>query len=247
MQRYKLTIEYDGTPYSGWQRQENAPSIQAEIEEALSKFCSQKEIEVYGSGRTDAGVHAGGQVAHVDLEEALPCPVVKRALNAHLRPRPIVVLDVEAVEGTFHARFSALSRSYRYVVVNRGAPLALERERAWQVPFNLQLKPMQEAAVYLLGKHDFTSFRTVHCQSKDPVKTLSRAVVDQEDDHIFFNFNAPSFLHHQVRTMVGTLVEIGRLKHPPSHIKMVLEAKDRAKAGPTAPAHGLYLTRIFYS
>ncbi len=248
VQRFKLTIEYDGTSFCGWQRQENVLSIQQIIEEAITKFVpavSPSPI-LYVAGRTDAGVHALGQVAHVDLPAHFSESTVRRALNFYLEEVPITILKVEKVDADFHARFSARKRTYVYRIINRPDKLALERFRAWHVPFPLHIDLMQQAAQFLLGRHDFSAFRTVQCQAKDPVRTLEKLDIIQKEDVIECWVEAPSFLHHQVRNMVGTLVEVGRKKHTPVWIADVLASKDRSKAGPTAPAHGLYFVKVSF-
>lgn len=246
LQRFKLTIEYDGTSFAGWQRQSNAPTIQQTIEESLQKFVLYSDLSLTVAGRTDAGVHALGQVAHVDIPDRFQENTVRRALNFYLTEQPITVLKVEKVSPDFHARFSANSRSYIYKIINRPNKLALERYRTWHVSFPLNISVMQEAAAHLLGRHDFSAFRTVHCQAKNPIRTLNTIQIEKEDNLITFTLEAPSFLHHQVRNIVGTLVDVGRGKTPPTQMGAILESKDRAKAGPTAPAHGLYFKAVEY-
>ncbi len=245
MPRYRLTLEYDGGPFRGWQRQSNGPSVQQALEEALLAFCGQ-QVRVIGAGRTDAGVHARGQVAHLDLDRDRPLDVLRNALNHHLQPAPVVVLEAARVADDFHARFSARSRHYRYRIVNRRAPLALDRGRAWFVPCPLDSELMHEAAQRLIGRHDFTSFRSSLCQARSPVKTLDRLAVVRRGEVIEIWASARSFLHHQVRNMVGTLKMVGEGRWPVDHVEMVLAARDRAAAGPTAPACGLYLERVDY-
>ena len=245
MPRYKITIEYDGTPFVGWQAQENGPSVQAALETALLAFCGE-QVRVNGAGRTDAGVHALGQVAHFDLEKDWPCDTVRDALNAHLRPQPIAVLDCEAADHTFDARFSAQSRAYLYRIVDRRTPLALERERAWQVPKKLNVRAMNVAAKALLGHHDFTTFRSVQCQAKSPEKTLDRLDVKREKGIIHIEAQARSFLHNQVRSMVGALKLVGEGKWGVEDVTQALEARDRAACAPVAPARGLYLASVDY-
>jgi tRNA pseudouridine38-40 synthase len=245
MHRYKLTLEYDGGPFCGWQRQADRPSVQQALEEAVTAFCGETAT-VQGAGRTDAGVHAQGQVAHLDLEREVRLDVLRAALNHHLRPAPIVVLEAADAAADFHARFSALARTYRYLIVNRPAPLALERGHAWFVPGRLDAEVMHEAASRLLGKHDFSSFRGALCQAKSPVKTLDSISVMRHKAQIEIAVRARSFLHHQVRNVVGTLKLIGERKWPVERIEAVLAARDRAAAGPTAPACGLDLVRVDY-
>ena len=254
MTRYKLTIEYDGAPFSGWQRQEEGiPSVQHAVEQAIYGFC-QQSVTIHVAGRTDAGVHARGQVAHVDLDldPKYHGYLITKALNAYLRDVPVVVTDVQIVPDDFHARFSAINKLYMYRVVRRTAPLALERGTAWVVHHDLDLEAMRRAASYLLGKHDFSTFRDSDCQAKSPVKTLDSFVIEDApyDDvggrEICFLPQARSFLHHQVRNMVGTLVQVGIGKWQPEDVRDALEARDRRRGGPTAPPDGLYLMRVDY-
>jgi tRNA pseudouridine38-40 synthase len=245
MPRYKLTLEYDGGPFRGWQRQSGRDSVQQVIEDAVRAFCGE-QVQVVGAGRTDAGVHATGQVAHLDLTRSVAPETLRNALNHHLRPRPVTVLEAALADDTFHARFSATARHYAYRIVNRRAPLTLEAGRAWQVPTPLDAELMHEAAQRLLGRHDFTSFRSALCQAKSPVKTLDRLAVRRQDDRLEIVARARSFLHHQVRNLVGTLKLIGEGRWPVERIEAVLAARDRAAAGPTAPACGLYLVRVDY-
>lgn len=245
MPRYRLTVEYDGTGYVGWQRQDNGPSIQAALEAALRAFCGEAAA-VHGAGRTDAGVHASGQACHLDLARRVAPGALRDAVNAHLRPAPIAVLDAaEAPEG-FHARFSAVGRIYRYRIVNRRAPLALDRGRAWRVAAPLDRAAMAAAAARLVGRHDFTSFRAAGCQAASPVKTLDRLEVAGEGEEIVVTAAARSFLHNQVRIMAGTLARIGLGKARADAAPAILAARDRAAAGPTAPACGLVLAAVRY-
>ncbi|HCI48259.1 MAG: tRNA pseudouridine(38-40) synthase TruA [Alphaproteobacteria bacterium RIFCSPLOWO2_01_FULL_45_8] len=244
--RIKLTIEYEGTGYAGWQRQDNAPTIQEEIEKAILQFSQLPEVTLHGAGRTDAGVHALGQVAHVDLPERFERETVMRAINHYLQEKRITILAAELVSEDFHARFSAKKRKYVYRILNRRPKPALEENRVWHVPVKLDIKKMQQAADLLGGKHDFTSFRTIHCQSKNPVKTLESFQIIQKEDILECWVEAPSFLHHQVRNMVGTLVEIGKGRWEPVYIKAILKGKDRSAAGPTAPPEGLYFMAVTY-
>ncbi len=245
MTRWKLTIEYDGGGLVGWQRQDNGPSVQQALEEAVARFCGER-VTAHAAGRTDAGVHATGQVAHLDIAKTTTAETVRDALNFHLKPAPIAVRTVEAVDDGFHARFSATGRSYLYRIVNRRAPLALERGRAWQVGAPLDAASMQAAARELVGHHDFSSFRAALCQAASPVKTLDRLEVMRHGEEIAIVAGARSFLHHQVRNMVGTLKLVGEGKWSAADVARALAARDRAAAGPTAPPEGLYLTAVRY-
>ncbi len=245
MTRYKLTLEYDGRGFVGWQRQDNGPSVQAALEAAVKRFCGEA-VTVHGAGRTDAGVHALAQVAHIDLEKETGADTLRDALNFHLKPAAVAVLAAEAVAGDFHARFSATERAYRYRIVNRRAPLTLDRGRAWLVPVPLDARAMHEAARALLGPHDFTSFRAGGCQAKSPVKTLDALEVSRDGDEIWIEARARSFLHHQVRNMVGSLKLVGEGKWARADMERALAARDRRAAGPTAPADGLYLVAVRY-
>lgn len=245
MPRYKLTIEYDGTPFVGWQVQDNGVSVAGVIEEALEKFCGEP-VKVWGAGRTDAGVHAFGQCAHIDLLKDWETDTVRDALNAQLRPHPVAVLATEKVADDFDARHSAKARHYLYRIINRRPDLVLERERAWRVPKPLDVDAMQAGANYLVGKHDFTTFRSVTCQSKSPLKTLDRLDVSRAGDEISIRASARSFLHHQVRSMAGSLLFVGEGRWMPLDMKKALDAKDRSACGPVAPACGLFLVRVDY-
>ena len=245
MARYKLVLEYDGRGFVGWQRQANGPSIQQALEEAVERFCGER-VSATAAGRTDAGVHARGQVAHIDLAAARPADEVFGALNHHLGPAPIAVLSAEAVGGDFHARYSAVERVYRYRIVNRRGPLALDAGRAWWVPSTLDAGAMDAAARLLVGRHDFTSFRASQCQAKSPEKTLGALAVERHGDEIAVHARARSFLHHQVRNMVGTLALVGEGKWRAEDVAAALAARDRRAAGPTAPAEGLYLVGVRY-
>jgi tRNA pseudouridine38-40 synthase len=245
MPRYRITIEYDGTPFVGWQLQENGPSIQARMAEAIHAFCAQ-EIIPGGAGRTDAGVHAMGQVAHFDLKKDWPADTVRDALNAHLRPDPICVLECEQVGSDFDARFSATAREYLYRLCDRRAPLALEANRVWQVPKALDAQAMHEAAQVLVGHHDFTTFRSIKCQAKSPVKTLDRLNVSRVGAEIHINAYARSFLHNQVRSIAGALKLVGEGKWSGHDLNKALEEKDRAACAAVAPPHGLYLVKVEY-
>jgi tRNA pseudouridine38-40 synthase len=243
--RYKLTLEYDGAGFVGWQRQDNGPSLQAALEAAVLGFCGEA-VTVQGAGRTDAGVHALGQVAHLDLTKETDADTLRDALNFHLKPAAVAVLAAEVVDGDFHARFSALERAYRYRIVNRRARLALDRGRAWFVPQPLDAAAMHDAARVLVGHHDFTSFRARECQAKSPLKTLDALEVTRDGDELRIEARARSFLHHQVRNMVGTLKLVGEGKWARADVARALAARDRAAAGPTAPAEGLYLVSVGY-
>ena len=245
MPRYKLTIEYDGTPFVGWQVQDNGLSVQGVLTQAIAALAGEAAT-VHGAGRTDAGVHALGQVAHVDLAKAWDADTVRDALNAHLRPHPIAVLTSEQVAETFDARFSARMRHYRYRIVNRRADLALDLNRAWRVPRPLDATAMHAAAQVLIGKHDFTTFRAAECQAKSPEKTLDRLDVERMGEEISVWASARSFLHHQVRSMVGSLVLVGDGKWRAQDLARALAARDRAACGPVAPPEGLYLVRVDY-
>jgi tRNA pseudouridine38-40 synthase len=243
--RYKLTIEYDGTLFVGWQIQERGQSIQGTLTKAILAFAGEK-VPVQGAGRTDAGVHALAQVAHVDLAKHWDTDRVRDALNFHLRPHPIAVLAAEQVADDFDARFSAIKRHYLYRIVNRRADLALDRNRAWRVPRPLDADAMHAAAQCLVGKHDFTTFRAAECQAKSPVKTLDRLDVARYGDAVEIRASARSFLHHQVRSMVGSLVPVGDGKWNADDLAAVLRARDRSACGQVAPPEGLYLVRVDY-
>ena len=245
MARWKLTLEYDGGRFAGWQRQENGLSIQASLEEAIFKFCGETAT-VSGAGRTDAGVHALGQVAHTDIAKPVVADKLRDALNAHLRPEPIAVLHAEEVASDFHARFDATARHYLYRIVNRRSPLTLDRGHAWQVQIALDAEAMHQAARHLIGNHDFTTFRAAECQAKSPVKTLDRFDASRRGEEIVIDASARSFLHHQVRSMVGSLKLVGEGKWRPSDMKRALDARERSACGPVAPADGLYLVRVDY-
>lgn len=244
MPRYKLTVEYDGTPFVGWQRQQNGRAVQQALEEAAERLCG-APTRVHGAGRTDAGVHASGQVAHLDFARVWPADTVRDALNAHLRPEPVSVVAAEAVGDSFDARHSARARHYRYRILNRRAPPALDR-LVWPVQKPLDTAAMGEGARRLLGWHDFTTFRATQCQAKSPVRTLDRLTVRRDGEIVTVEASARSFLHNQVRSMVGTLVEVGLGRWTPDDVAAALEARDRTKAGPVAPAIGLVLTRVDY-
>jgi tRNA pseudouridine38-40 synthase len=245
MPRYKLTLEYDGTGLVGWQRQANGLSVQEILETAVERFCG-KHATVHGAGRTDAGVHALGQVAHVDLPKAADPEVIRGALNHHVRPHAVGVLAVEPVGEHFHARISARNRHYRYRILNRRPPAVLERNRVWHVGPPLDVEAMRAGARHLLGRHDFSTFRDALCQAKSPVKTLDVLDVSRLGEEIVVEAEARSFLHHQVRNIVGTLKLVGIGKWSPAHVERALAARDRRAGGPTAPPQGLYLVEVVY-
>jgi tRNA pseudouridine38-40 synthase len=245
MGRYKLVVEYDGTPFAGWQRQENGRSVQQAMEEAVARFCGHP-VRVQCAGRTDAGVHAAGQVVHLDLSRPWRPDQVRDATNAHLRPEPVAVLSAEPVPDDFNARGSAVRRHYLYRILNRRAPPALDARRVWHVPRALDAGLMAEAAQTLVGRHDFTTFRAAECQATSPERTLERLDVAQDGDEIRIRASARSFLHHQVRSMVGTLSLAGSGRWSAGDVRAALEAKNRSRCGPTAPAAGLCFVRVDY-
>lgn len=249
MPRYALKIEYDGTPFVGWQRQRSQVSVQGSIETALSKL-ENKEHKIAGAGRTDAGVHARSQVAHCDLDKEWQPFRLSEALNFHLRPLPIAVIDCALVNSDWHARFSALERKYLFRLLVRRAPSTHEAGLVWQIGHSLDLSKMLEASKYLLGKHDFTTFRSSMCQAKSPIKTLDELKIDRitgwSGDEFRFQLRARSFLHNQVRSFVGTLERVGAGSWSPFDVKKALEAKDRSACGPVSPPQGLYLTDVVY-
>ncbi|MGA9894483.1 MAG: tRNA pseudouridine(38-40) synthase TruA [Xanthobacteraceae bacterium] len=245
MPRYKLTIEYDGTTFVGWQQQDNGASVQGVLTEALAAFAGER-VMVSGAGRTDTGVHALGQVAHIDLSKEWDVDRVRDAFNFHLRPQPVGVLKAELVAPDFDARFSAIKRHYLYRIVNRRADLTLDQNRAWRVPRPLDCAAMHAAAQRLTGKHDFTTFRSTECQAKSPEKTLDRLDVTRDGDEVRVGASARSFLQHQVRSMVGSLVHIGEGKWSIADLAEALAARDRTRCGQVAPPHGLYLVRVDY-
>lgn len=245
MTRFAFTIEFDGGPYMGWQRQDHGPSIQGAIENAIHGITGER-IAVHGAGRTDAGVHALAMRAHADVEKEIDAFRLMEAINAHLRPEPIAINACKAVPDDWHARFSCIGRVYEYRIVNRRAPLALEAGRAWRIPNRLDADVMHSAAQHLIGLHDFTTFRSAHCQSDSPVKTLDRLDVRREGDHVIVEAAARSFLHHQVRSMVGCLAHVGLGRWSGDDLKAALEAKDRAALALNAPPDGLYFVRAVY-
>ncbi len=251
MPRFKITVEYDGTDFAGWQRQKEALSVQQVLEDALSKMFH-RAIEVTGSGRTDAGVHARGQAAHFDLSaeeinrKGMNEFKLREGLNALVRPFPVSVLEAEIVSDDFHARFDAKQREYLYIILNRRAPAALERGKVWHISYPLDEKKMDEAAQVLIGRHDFSTFRAAQCQAKSPVKTLDFLHVWREGEYVFIRAKARSFLHHQVRNFAGALAFVGQGKWTRRRLEEALAAKDRRKGAVTAPADGLYFMKVLY-
>ena len=245
MAKYRITIEYAGTDFVGWQKQENGPSIQSSLEDAIKKMTSET-VSVFGAGRTDSGVHAKGQVAHFEFSKNIPLDNIRDGINQHLRPLPIAILDVKEVNDDFHARFSAKLRTYEYLIINRRAPLTFNKNLAWGVFKKLNMDAMKEAASIFVGKHDFNAFRSIDCQSSSSIKTIQSCLIGKNDQHITLNVSAKSFLHSQVRIMVGTLVEVGKGKFNSSDVKDIIKNRNRSKAGATAPAHGLYLLKVEY-
>ena len=243
MKRFFITIEYDGTGLVGWQRQQTGESVQGFLEKAALDLTGQ-EVVVQGSGRTDSGVHATGQVAHLDVPEKFDEKAILLGLNAKLQSKQVKVLKAEQVSDELHARFSASKRSYIYRILNRKIGTALGREFLWHVPYPLDIAAMQEGASHLIGVHDFTSFRASACQAKSPIRSIDKIAIDKQGDEIEIHVSAISFLHNQVRNITGTLAQVGRGKWHPDDVRKALEAKDRAKAGPAAPPHGLYLSEI---
>jgi len=245
MARFKLIIEYDGTPFVGWQVQKEGLSVQGQLHKALLAL-SGEDFVPRGSGRTDAGVHARGQVAHIDLEKEWLSDKVRDGLNYHLKPDPIAVLSAEQVDDEFDARFGAVRRHYEYLIVNRRSRLALDATKAWHVGPHLDVAGMQKAGQSFIGHHDFTTFRSVHCQAKSPLKSVDSLSVQQHGEQISISVSARSFMHNQVRSMVGSLVQVGLGKWPVGGIAQALEAKDRAACGPVAPPWGLYFMQVDY-
>ncbi len=243
-QRFKILVEYDGRPFAGWQTQPDAPSVQEALSKAVAALSGNPEV--IGAGRTDSGVHASGQVAHIELPGGFERRKVRDALNAHLRPLPIAVLKASAVDDTFHARFDATRRHYRYLIENRRANLTWQEGLVWRMPQKLDAKAMHDAAQQLLGTHDFTTFRDLRCQAKSPVKTLDAIAVARDKSRVIVTCTARSFLHRQVRSFVGSLVDVGRGKADAAWLADILKAADRTACGPVAPADGLYLERVDY-
>jgi len=244
--RWRLTIEYDGGPFMGWQRQDHGPSVQQALEEALLRMTGEMAA-VHAAGRTDAGVHALAMSAHTEIEKTLTAHRLREGLNALVRPQPISVLAVEPVADDWHARFSCIGRRYLYRILNRRAPPALERGKVWHIPVPLDVQAMQVGATFLVGRHDFTTFRSAQCQSDSPVKALDRLDVSREGEEIHVQAAARSFLHHQVRSMVGCLALVGRGQWQPEGIRRALEARDRSALGLNAPPHGLYFVEALYT
>lgn len=246
MPRFKLTIEYDGRPFVGWQRQENGPSVQEALETAIGQFVPEGAVRVTGSGRTDAGVHALGQVAHFDTARDISADEVQGAINYHLKGQPVAVVGADVVSDEFNARFSAEKRHYVYKIVNRRAPLTFDRGLKWHVKPALDAAAMHAAAQTLVGRHDFTTFRHINCQAKDPVKTMDYLRVERTGDEIHIFAGARSFLHHQIRSITGTLMLVGSGKWTAADVKAALDARDRAALGFNAPPDGLYFDRVEY-
>jgi len=243
--RFRLTLEYDGGPFVGWQRQDNGPSVQGALEAAIEKLSGER-VTVTGAGRTDAGVHALGQVAHFDLEKTFPADKVRDALNHHLKPDPVVVLEAREAGADFHARFSATARHYLFRILNRRAAPALDKGRVWHVTAPLDAGAMHVAAQALVGHHDFSTFRAAECQAQSPVKTLDRLDVSRRADEIHIEASARSFLHHQIRSFAGTLKLVGEGKWRARDVAEALAARDRSRCGPVSPPDGLYLLRVDY-
>ncbi|MEN3971288.1 tRNA pseudouridine(38-40) synthase TruA [Sphingomicrobium sp. XHP0235] len=245
MTRWRLTVEYDGTPFSGWQRQDGAPSVQQAIEEAIHAM-SGEDARLHCAGRTDAGVHGLAMTAHFDLDKPFEAWRLRDGLNAHLRPAPVAILSAKEAADDFHARFSCVGREYVYRILSRRAPPTLMRDGVWHIPQPLDVDAMHAAAQQLVGRHDFTTFRSAHCQSDSPVKTLDRLDVVREGEEIRFHVAARSFLHHQVRSLVGTLSLVGRGQWSAADVRAALEACDRQRLGLNAPPTGLYFMRALY-
>jgi len=246
MPRYKLVVEYDGTPFAGWQRQINGRSVQQAVEEAIAPLAG-RPVRVHCAGRTDAGVHATHQVVHVDLDQERSADTVRDAVNAHLRPEPVAILSAKRVPESFHARLTAVKRHYLYRILDRRSPPAIEVNRVWHIPWRLDAEVMHAAAQVLVGRHDFTTFRAAECQANSPIRTLERLDVERIDDEVRVQACARSFLHHQVRSMVGTLARVGSGRWSIEDVRAALAALDRKRCGPMAPAAGLYLVRVDYA
>ena len=245
MTRWRLTIEYDGEPFFGWQRQADGPTVQQVLEEALHRMTGER-ASFTAAGRTDTGVHALAMPTHVDVTRSLTPHRLREGLNALVRPHPVSIIDVEEVADEWHARFSCLGRRYRYRILTRRAPPALDHGRVWHIPVPLNVAAMSEGAAHLIGRHDFTTFRSAQCQSDSPVKTLDRLDVVQAGEEIHVSAAARSFLHHQVRSMVGCLAMVGRGQWSPDDMRKALEARDRAALGLNAPPQGLYFVEAVY-
>jgi len=245
MTRYKLTIEYDGTGLAGWQRQKDAMTVQELLEDAIFNL-TQEKTEIFASGRTDAGVHALAQIAHVDINKDIKTYSIMQGINFYLQGKSVVITNIEVVDDEFHARFDAKKRYYQYKIINRRSPLALRKNRAWNIHPELNIELMKEGAKYLIGEHDFTSFRAAACQAKHAMRSIDKIEINRHDDLILIDVEAISFLHHMVRNIVGTLKMVATEEWNPKKVQEALEAKDRKAAGPTAPACGLYFVKVDY-
>ena len=243
--RWKLIIEYDGLPFNGWQSQKDKSGVQDFLSEAVKNF-SNERVKIFAAGRTDSGVHALGQVVHFDLKRKTDANELREALNSHLKPHPIAILSVEEVDNEFHARFSAIKRHYQYNIINRRAPLTLDKGKYWRVGKPLNIKAMIESSGYLVGNHNFTTFRSTHCQSKSPIKTIDAIQIQQNGLEISISISAKSFLHNQVRSIAGSLKLVGEGKWNEKKIKEILNKEDRTLCGPVAPPEGLYLMKVDY-
>ena len=245
MTRWRLTIEYDGGPFMGWQRQDHGPSVQQSLEKAIEQMTGE-EVRLHCAGRTDAGVHALAMTAHADIERHVTAYRLREGINALVRPAPVSVLAAEEAEPDFHARFSCIGRRYLYRILNRRAPPAIDKGKVWHIGKPLDVDAMAEGATHLVGNHDFTTFRSVHCQSESPVKTLDSLTVDRAGDEVYIRAAARSFLHHQVRSMTGCLALVGLGRWSPGDVRKALNAKDRAELGLNAPPEGLYFVEAIY-
>ena len=245
MQRWKLTIEYQGCIFNRWQSQKDSTGVQDYIQKAIYDFSNEK-AKIYGAGRTDSGVHALGQVAHFDLKKETNSNEIREALNNYLRPNPVSIIKVEKKSKDFHARFSAKLRHYQYKIINRRQPLTIDKGLFWRIGRPLDIDQMKKATHHLVGNHDFTTFRSVNCQSKSPLRSLDKIKISKEDDRIYFLFEAKSFLHNQIRSIVGSLKLVGEGKWKPKKIKEILEARNRKDCGPIAPSEGLYFKSVDY-